>query len=190
MRKLTWPCPSGVHSTQAVRIGDDHFRHPECYTCSDCGLNLKMRGHFWVGNVMYCEKHAKERYQGPEGSIQVTVSPRQWVSRSAPVFIVDEECCLKPFIWLTHRLWHFLEQKLKIISNIYSYFGKLWYTLILYLYFHENWGLFFFCFSCGAASSVSLRYSLLWLKPDLNNPLAKFTIINSDKDHRLNFILT
>ncbi|XP_013867570.1 PDZ and LIM domain protein 2 isoform X2 [Austrofundulus limnaeus] len=56
--------------TQAVRIGDDHFRHPECYTCSDCGLNLKMRGHFWVKNVMYCEKHAKERYQGPEGPFQ------------------------------------------------------------------------------------------------------------------------
>lgn len=70
MRKLTWLCPSGVHSTQAVRIGDDHFRHPECYTCSDCGLNLKMRGHFWVGNVMYCEKHAKERYQGPEAPFQ------------------------------------------------------------------------------------------------------------------------
>ncbi|XP_017272844.1 PDZ and LIM domain protein 2 [Kryptolebias marmoratus] len=52
-------------STQAVRIGDNRYRHPECYTCNDCGLNLKMRGHFWVGDVMYCEKHAKERYQGP-----------------------------------------------------------------------------------------------------------------------------
>uniref|UniRef100_A0A3Q2ZV75 PDZ and LIM domain protein 2 n=1 Tax=Kryptolebias marmoratus TaxID=37003 RepID=A0A3Q2ZV75_KRYMA len=51
--------------TEAVRIGDNRYRHPECYTCNDCGLNLKMRGHFWVGDVMYCEKHAKERYQGP-----------------------------------------------------------------------------------------------------------------------------
>ncbi|XP_032434639.1 PDZ and LIM domain protein 2 [Xiphophorus hellerii] len=63
--------------TQAVRITDSSFRHPECYTCTDCGLNLKMRGHFWVGDVMYCEKHAKERYQGPGNSIQTTVSPRQ-----------------------------------------------------------------------------------------------------------------
>lgn len=51
--------------TQAVRITDDRFRHPECYTCTDCGLNLRMRGHFWVDDVMYCEKHANERYHGP-----------------------------------------------------------------------------------------------------------------------------
>lgn len=63
--------------TQAVRITDDRYRHPECYTCTDCGLNLRMRGHFWVGDVMYCEKHAKERYQGPGSSPRATVSPRQ-----------------------------------------------------------------------------------------------------------------
>ncbi|KAF7660126.1 hypothetical protein LDENG_00288100 [Lucifuga dentata] len=62
--------------TQAVRITDDCFRHPECYTCTDCGLNLKMRGHFWNGDLMYCEKHARERYQGPASSPQATVSPR------------------------------------------------------------------------------------------------------------------
>ncbi|KAM6930355.1 PDZ and LIM domain protein 2 isoform 1-T1 [Xenentodon cancila] len=63
--------------TQAVRIMDDHYRHPECYTCTDCGLNLRMRGHFWVGDVMYCEKHAKERYQGPGTSPQSSMSYRQ-----------------------------------------------------------------------------------------------------------------
>uniref|UniRef100_A0A1A7X8J1 PDZ and LIM domain protein 2 n=1 Tax=Iconisemion striatum TaxID=60296 RepID=A0A1A7X8J1_9TELE len=63
--------------TQAVRIRDDCFLHPECYTCSDCGLNLKMRGHFWARDVMYCEKHAKERYQGPETALRATVSPHQ-----------------------------------------------------------------------------------------------------------------
>lgn len=62
-------------ASQAVRISDDRFRHPECYTCTDCGLNLSMRGHFWIGDVMYCEKHAKERYQGPGSSPQATVSP-------------------------------------------------------------------------------------------------------------------
>ncbi|XP_068166724.1 PDZ and LIM domain protein 2 isoform X2 [Antennarius striatus] len=63
--------------TVAVRITDDHYRHTECYTCSDCGLNLKMRGHFWFGEQMYCEKHAKERHQGQTSSQRATVSPRQ-----------------------------------------------------------------------------------------------------------------
>lgn len=63
--------------TLAVRISDDRFRHAECYTCTDCGLNLKMRGHFCIGDVMYCEKHANQRYKGPGSSPQVTVSPRQ-----------------------------------------------------------------------------------------------------------------
>ncbi|CAG5921836.1 PDZ and LIM domain protein 2 [Menidia menidia] len=63
--------------TQAVRITDDRFRHPDCYTCTDCGLNLRMRGHFWAGDMMYCEKHAKERYQGPGSSPHTAVSPRQ-----------------------------------------------------------------------------------------------------------------
>ncbi|KAI5943436.1 PDZ and LIM domain protein 2 [Manis javanica] len=50
---------------QAVRIQEGRYRHPGCYTCSDCGLNLKMRGHFWVGDELYCEKHARQRYSAP-----------------------------------------------------------------------------------------------------------------------------
>ncbi|XP_067270742.1 PDZ and LIM domain protein 2 [Pseudorasbora parva] len=61
--------------TQAVRISDDCFRHPECYTCTECGLNLKMRGHFWVEDKMFCEKHARERYLAPGGSPRSVVSP-------------------------------------------------------------------------------------------------------------------
>ncbi|KAL0979421.1 hypothetical protein UPYG_G00184850 [Umbra pygmaea] len=63
--------------TQAVRIMDDRFRHPECYTCAtpDCGLNLKMRGHFWVGEKMFCEKHARENYQGLSTAEFATISP-------------------------------------------------------------------------------------------------------------------
>ncbi|XP_029459650.1 PDZ and LIM domain protein 2 [Rhinatrema bivittatum] len=53
---------------QAVKIQENHYRHAACYVCSDCGLNLKMRGHFWVGNLMFCEKHARARYRGPEVS--------------------------------------------------------------------------------------------------------------------------
>ncbi|NXW70013.1 PDLI2 protein, partial [Hirundo rustica] len=67
-------CGSSI-ATQAVRIQDGRYRHPSCYTCADCGLSLKMRGHFWVGDELFCEKHARLRYQGPPGG-PVPVSPR------------------------------------------------------------------------------------------------------------------
>ncbi|NXX17707.1 PDLI2 protein, partial [Podargus strigoides] len=59
-------CGSSI-ATQAVRIQDGRYRHPSCYACADCGLNLKMRGHFWVGDELYCEKHARLRHQGTPG---------------------------------------------------------------------------------------------------------------------------
>lgn len=69
-------CPH-TRSTQAVRIQDGRYRHPSCYTCADCGLSLKMRGHFWVGDELFCEKHARLRYQGPPaGPGPRPVSPR------------------------------------------------------------------------------------------------------------------
>ncbi|NXV02368.1 PDLI2 protein, partial [Cettia cetti] len=60
-------CGSSI-ATQAVRIQDGRYRHPSCYSCADCGLSLKMRGHFWVGDELFCEKHARLRYQGPPGA--------------------------------------------------------------------------------------------------------------------------
>ncbi|XP_057898467.1 PDZ and LIM domain protein 2 isoform X2 [Melospiza georgiana] len=69
-------CGSSI-ATQAVRIQDGRYRHPSCYTCADCGLSLKMRGHFWVGDELFCEKHARLRYQGPPGApVSPSVSPR------------------------------------------------------------------------------------------------------------------
>ncbi|XP_063276195.1 PDZ and LIM domain protein 2 [Prinia subflava] len=69
-------CGSSI-ATQAVRIQDGRYRHPSCYTCADCGLSLKMRGHFWVGDELFCEKHARLRYQGPPGApVPRPVSPR------------------------------------------------------------------------------------------------------------------
>ncbi|NXT26871.1 PDLI2 protein, partial [Syrrhaptes paradoxus] len=66
----------GTITTQAVRIQDGRYRHPSCYACADCGLNLKMRGHFWGGDELYCEKHARLRYQGPPaGTTPPPVSP-------------------------------------------------------------------------------------------------------------------
>nr|XP_041576518.1 PDZ and LIM domain protein 2 isoform X1 [Taeniopygia guttata] len=69
-------CGSSI-ATQAVRIQDGRYRHPSCYTCADCGLSLKMRGHFWVGDELFCEKHARLRYRGPPGTpVSRPVSPR------------------------------------------------------------------------------------------------------------------
>ncbi|XP_039210219.1 PDZ and LIM domain protein 2 [Crotalus tigris] len=68
-------CDSPI-TYQAVRIQENRYRHPSCYVCTDCGLNLKMRGHFWVGEEMYCEKHARQRYQSPaeDGTILAVYS--------------------------------------------------------------------------------------------------------------------
>ncbi|XP_075114350.1 PDZ and LIM domain protein 1 isoform X1 [Leptodactylus fuscus] len=54
----------------------DKPRHPECYVCTDCGINLKQKGHFFVEEKMYCEKHARERMTPPEGYDVVTVFPK------------------------------------------------------------------------------------------------------------------
>lgn len=58
-----------------VKLRDKH-RHPECYVCTDCGTNLKQKGHFFVDDKVYCEKHARERAAPPEGYEVVTVFPK------------------------------------------------------------------------------------------------------------------
>lgn len=94
-----------LHSTVAVRITDNHFRHSECYTCTDCGLNLKMRGHFWVDDVMYCEKHAKERHQGLASTQDMVIS-RHWDGRFTPSRLRGPLFYLKfSLTWITYRLW-------------------------------------------------------------------------------------
>ncbi|XP_072255925.1 PDZ and LIM domain protein 2 [Pyxicephalus adspersus] len=54
-------CNKGINDL-AVRISEGQYRHPACYVCADCGLNLRMRGHFWAGNDLVCEKHARARH--------------------------------------------------------------------------------------------------------------------------------
>lgn len=54
----------------------DKFRHPECYTCTDCDVNLKQKGHFFVEDKIYCESHARKRVVIPEGYDVVTVFPK------------------------------------------------------------------------------------------------------------------
>ncbi|XP_073452586.1 PDZ and LIM domain protein 1 isoform X2 [Aquarana catesbeiana] len=67
-------CGSGIVGA-FVKIRDKP-RHPECYVCTDCGTNLKQKGHFFVEEKMYCEKHARERMTPPEGYDVVTVFPK------------------------------------------------------------------------------------------------------------------
>ncbi|KAM3863202.1 PDZ and LIM domain protein 1 [Diretmus argenteus] len=67
-------CGSGIVGL-VVKLRDK-FRHPECYTCTDCEINLKQKGHFFVEEQIYCEKHARERMTPPEGYDVVTVFPK------------------------------------------------------------------------------------------------------------------
>lgn len=53
----------------------DKFRHPACFVCSDCGVNLKQKGYFFVEGQLYCETHARIRMRPPEGHDLVTVYP-------------------------------------------------------------------------------------------------------------------
>ncbi|KAI7805323.1 PDZ and LIM domain protein 1 [Triplophysa rosa] len=67
-------CGSGIVGMM-VKVRD-RFRHPECYVCTDCGINLKQKGHFFVEDKIYCEKHARERVTPPDGYDVVTVFPK------------------------------------------------------------------------------------------------------------------
>ncbi|XP_042358230.1 PDZ and LIM domain protein 1 [Plectropomus leopardus] len=67
-------CGSGIVG-MVVKLRDK-FRHPECYTCTDCNVNLKRLGHFFVEDKIYCETHARERVTPPEGYDVVTVFPK------------------------------------------------------------------------------------------------------------------
>uniref|UniRef100_A0A8C6YLL7 PDZ and LIM domain 1 n=1 Tax=Nothoprocta perdicaria TaxID=30464 RepID=A0A8C6YLL7_NOTPE len=67
-------CGSGIVGP-FVKLRDKQ-RHPECYVCSDCGTSLKHKGHFFVEDQIYCEKHARERVVPPEGYDVVTVFPK------------------------------------------------------------------------------------------------------------------
>nr|XP_028584780.1 PDZ and LIM domain protein 1 isoform X3 [Podarcis muralis] len=67
-------CGSGIVGV-FVKLREKHL-HPECYVCSDCGTNLKQKGHFFVDDRIYCEKHARERVTPPEGYDVITVFPK------------------------------------------------------------------------------------------------------------------
>ncbi|XP_039606924.1 PDZ and LIM domain protein 3-like isoform X3 [Polypterus senegalus] len=66
-------CGNGIVGT--VVKARDKFRHPECFVCSDCNVNLKQKGYFFVDGQLYCETHARSRMRPPEGYDAVTVYP-------------------------------------------------------------------------------------------------------------------
>lgn len=53
----------------------DKFRHPGCFVCSDCDMNLKQKGYFFVEGQLYCETHARTRTRPPEGHDLITAYP-------------------------------------------------------------------------------------------------------------------
>ncbi|XP_028668633.1 PDZ and LIM domain protein 4 [Erpetoichthys calabaricus] len=70
-------CGNGIVGT--IVKARDKLYHPECFMCSDCGLNLKQRGYFFIEEELYCETHAKERVKPPEGYDVVAVYPNSKV---------------------------------------------------------------------------------------------------------------
>ncbi|XP_006834507.1 PREDICTED: PDZ and LIM domain protein 3 isoform X4 [Chrysochloris asiatica] len=67
-------CGSGI--VGAVVKARDKFRHPECFVCADCNLNLKQKGYFFLEGELYCETHARARTRPPEGYDTVTLYPK------------------------------------------------------------------------------------------------------------------
>ncbi|KAL2077676.1 hypothetical protein ACEWY4_027180 [Coilia grayii] len=53
----------------------DKYRHPACFVCADCDMNLKQKGYFFVDGQLFCEMHARQRTAPMEGHDLVTVYP-------------------------------------------------------------------------------------------------------------------
>ncbi|XP_032079658.1 PDZ and LIM domain protein 3 isoform X2 [Thamnophis elegans] len=67
-------CGNGIVG-QVVKARDK-YRHPECFICSDCNINLKQKGYFFVEGQLYCETHARARTRPSESYEAVTVYPK------------------------------------------------------------------------------------------------------------------
>lgn len=66
-------CGNGIVGT--VVKARDQYRHPGCFVCSDCDVNLKQKGYFFVEGQLYCESHARARMRPPEGHDLITTYP-------------------------------------------------------------------------------------------------------------------
>lgn len=63
-------CGNGIVGT--VVKARDKYRHPGCFVCSDCDVNLKQKGYFFVEGDLYCESHARARMRPAEGYDLIT----------------------------------------------------------------------------------------------------------------------
>lgn len=63
-------CGNGIVGT--VVKARDKYRHPGCFVCTDCDVNLKQKGYFFVEGQLYCETHARARTRPPEGHDLIT----------------------------------------------------------------------------------------------------------------------
>ncbi|KAM6972108.1 PDZ and LIM domain protein 3-like [Aplochiton taeniatus] len=63
-------CGNGIVGT--VVKARDQYRHPGCFVCSDCDINLKQKGYFFVEGQLYCEMHARARTAPPDGHDLIT----------------------------------------------------------------------------------------------------------------------
>ncbi|XP_076147950.1 PDZ and LIM domain protein 3b isoform X4 [Alosa pseudoharengus] len=66
-------CGQGIVGT--VVKARDKFRHPACFVCSDCDINLKQKGYFFVEGQLYCEMHARVRTAPVDGHDLIAVFP-------------------------------------------------------------------------------------------------------------------
>lgn len=66
-------CGNGIVGT--VVKARDKYRHPVCFVCTDCDINLKQKGYFFVEGELYCETHARARMRPPEGHDLITTYP-------------------------------------------------------------------------------------------------------------------
>lgn len=66
-------CGNGIVGT--VVKARDKYRHPGCFVCSDCDINLKQKGYFFVEGQLYCETHARSRMRPSEGHDLITTFP-------------------------------------------------------------------------------------------------------------------
>uniref|UniRef100_A0A8C6S676 PDZ and LIM domain protein 3 n=1 Tax=Neogobius melanostomus TaxID=47308 RepID=A0A8C6S676_9GOBI len=65
-------CGNGIGTVVKAR---DKYRHPGCFVCSDCEVNLKQKGYFFVEGQLYCEGHARARMRPPDGHDLITTYP-------------------------------------------------------------------------------------------------------------------
>lgn len=66
-------CGNGIVGT-VVKVRD-MYRHPGCFVCSDCDVNLKQKGYFFMEGQLYCESHARARMRPQEGHDLITAYP-------------------------------------------------------------------------------------------------------------------